>query len=64
MHPVCSDLCSFLYDRYKVDSATLMNDSDFDDDEFYGSDSDSGKWHSSFSRPVIADQPPLLCADI
>lgn len=29
--------------RYKVDSATLMNDSDFDDDEFYGSDSDSGK---------------------
>ncbi|KAI5451849.1 translation termination factor eRF1 [Naganishia albida] len=27
--------------RYKVDSATLMNDSDFDDDEFYGSDSDS-----------------------
>ncbi|GHJ86842.1 hypothetical protein NliqN6_3244 [Naganishia liquefaciens] len=27
--------------RYKVDSATLMNDSDFEDDEFYGSDSDS-----------------------
>ncbi|KAJ9098477.1 Eukaryotic peptide chain release factor subunit 1 [Naganishia cerealis] len=27
--------------RYKVDSATLMNDSDFEEDEFYGSDSDS-----------------------
>lgn len=39
--------------RYKVDSATLMNDSDFEDDEFYGSDSDSGM----SKRPIILSMP-------
>lgn len=37
----CMLMVTFSF-RYKVDSATLMNDSDFEDDEFYGSDSDSG----------------------
>lgn len=50
VYVACAD--GLFHFRYKVDSATLMNDSDFEDDEFYGSDSDSGM----SSDPVLPDR--------